>query len=503
MKNRKTFIVMLSILFANILFGQSDTIYYFKQKYDLVGDNIYVFNSGGVERENYYGIITNESNVVDNEKGIWWRKIAKDTGETIEDIRVKTTQLGVANYHGSEIIDKGNSVVLSFVENQLTDAGTIMRDINVLEFNNDGEIEWNKKYGEKNSDEGSFDLSRTKEGGYIIGGFKTNQETNFPYLIKIDSVGNVEWERVYPTEIQGAALYVYPTYDGGYIFSGYRGKGNPFAPYQNCYVTRVDSVGNVVWDKVYQEDTEDILNTGGRAIPIPNTNNYLLSYKYGKDEKRYQFVGAIDDTGTVLWGKDYQYTAYTTSYFTELYFQSDGGFISAGHQANENNPNRTEPFIMRFNSEGDTLWTKRIAIEPSENQYIRGFLSTSDGGYLLTGLSFDKGYAWEVKIDSLGNTCWQTGCDSTYVEVVGLEEPSGLAETATVLVSPNPAQDNITISLPKQVIDRWEIANIQGHIVLSGNEGEIVTESLVSGVYIIKVYTTENELYVEKIIIAR
>ncbi|MEZ4913709.1 MAG: hypothetical protein R2798_06610 [Chitinophagales bacterium] len=91
MKNRKTFIVMLSILFANILFGQSDTIYYFKQKYDLVGDNIYVFNSGGVERENYYGIITNESNVVDNEKGIWWRKIAKDTGETIEDIRVKTT----------------------------------------------------------------------------------------------------------------------------------------------------------------------------------------------------------------------------------------------------------------------------------------------------------------------------------------------------------------------------------------------------------------------------
>ncbi|MEZ4913705.1 MAG: T9SS type A sorting domain-containing protein [Chitinophagales bacterium] len=431
--------------------------------------------------------------------------IDKNTGEEKDMKLLYSSVLPLASYYDKLFIKNNNDYLLCYRKTNYYDDFNHFENIHLTKYNSVMEVLWEKEYGEDGDiAELPNQLSKTLEGGYIIGGRKfTYGEGTNPYLIKIDSVGNVEWERVYPTEIQGAALYVYPTYDGGYIFSGYRGKGNPFAPYQNCYVTRVDSVGNVVWDKVYQEDTEDILNTGGRAIPIPNTNNYLLSYKYGKDEKRYQFVGAIDDTGTVLWGKDYQYTAYTTSYFTELYFQSDGGFISAGHQANENNPNRTEPFIMRFNSEGDTLWTKRIAIEPSENQYIRGFLSTSDGGYLLTGLSFDKGYAWEVKIDSLGNTCWQTGCDSTYVEVVGLEEPSGLAETATVLVSPNPAQDNITISLPKQVIDRWEIANIQGHIVLSGNEGEIVTESLVSGVYIIKVYTTENELYVEKIIIAR
>ncbi|MCA9748044.1 MAG: hypothetical protein KC414_02985, partial [Romboutsia sp.] len=361
MKNRKTFIVMLSILFANILFGQSDTIYYFKQKYDLVGDNIYVFNSGGVERENYYGIITNESNVVDNEKGIWWRKIAKDTGETIEDIRVKTTQLGVANYHGSEIIDKGNSVVLSFVENQLTDAGTIMRDINVLEFNNDGEIEWNKKYGEKNSDEGSFDLSRTKEGGYIIGGFKTNQETNSPYLIKIDSVGNVEWERIYPTEIIGAALYVYPTYDGGYIFSGYRGKGNPFAPYYNPYVTRVDSAGNVLWDKVYYTELNNISSVGV-VVPYPNSQNYLFfSYIDDINTTPYIMVSKMDDTGELLWEKSYKFIPPTAGFHTPPQFTSDEGFVIGGHQYNENS--KTVVKLFRFTAEGDTLWTKDYDIE--------------------------------------------------------------------------------------------------------------------------------------------
>ncbi|MCB9043695.1 MAG: T9SS type A sorting domain-containing protein [Chitinophagales bacterium] len=382
------------------------------------------------------------------------------------------------------------------------DGMNCLRKLRLVKVNKYGEIEDDKEYGEEGAETVCVQINKTQDEGYIIGGWKfTYNDGANPYLLKLDSIGNVEWERIYPTEIIGAALYVYPTYDGGYIFSGYRGKGNPFAPYQNCYVTRVDSVGNVVWDKVYQEDTESILNSGGGITPVPNTTHYLLTYDYGKDEKRHQFVGEINDDGEIIWSKDYQYPQFTTPYFTEVYFDSEGGFISVAHQANENNPNRTEPFIMRFNSEGDTLWTKRIAIEPSENQYIRGFLATSDGGYLLTGLSYEGPYAWEIKIDSLGNTCWQTGCDSTYVEVVGLEELSGLAEAATVLVSPNPAQDELRVNIEGKTLNYWEIYNLEGRKLSSYTAAVTDISHLVSGVYIVKVYDTEGKEYIGKILI--
>ncbi|MEZ4913706.1 MAG: T9SS type A sorting domain-containing protein [Chitinophagales bacterium] len=112
-------------------------------------------------------------------------------------------------------------------------------------------------------------------------------------------------------------------------------------------------------------------------------------------------------------------------------------------------------------------------------------------------------YAWEIKIDSLGNTCWQTGCDSTYVEVVGLEELSGLAEAATVLVSPNPAQDEVRVNIEGKTLNYWEVYNIEGKRLGNYRTSKVSVGNLVNGIYIVKIYDTEGNEYVEKMMIIK
>ncbi|MCB0517184.1 MAG: T9SS type A sorting domain-containing protein [Chitinophagales bacterium] len=493
---KKIVLIILLIRNAMVVLSQNDTVSYFKQTYII--DTIGTFNGGAVELDKSYVIVTNEL-YLDNKREVILRSIDKHTGTTINAKSLGTNEIGeYVCFTDKEVLKDGESIVVSLIKCYEYDGTNCMKKIKVIETDGEGEILWEKEYGADGESVQSRQLSKTSDGGYIIGGthFAYGEGTD-PYLLKLDSIGNIEWERVYPTEVIGAALYVYPTYDGGYIFSGYRGKGNPFAPYYKPYITRIDSIGNVLWDKVYYTEFNNI-NSGGFVVPYPNSQEYLFFSYIGALTGAYLVVSKMDDTGNILWEKEYPFTPVTTDFHTPPQFTSDGGFVIGGHQYNENS--KTVVKLFRFTAEGDTLWTKDYDIEPSERQYIRGLLSTSDGGYLLTGLSFDKGYAWEVKIDSLGNTCWQTGCDSTYVEIVGLEELPGSAE-ATVLVSPNPAQDELRVNIEGKTLNYWEIYNLEGRKLSSYTAAVTDISHLVSGVYIVKVYDTEGKEYIGKILI--
>ncbi|MCB9043699.1 MAG: T9SS type A sorting domain-containing protein [Chitinophagales bacterium] len=499
MKKGIIFTLIAIISFASTLFGQNDTVSYFKKKYTLA--NAITFDGGSQENENNYIIITHVS---DNEleiNKIIARMIDKNTGEEKDMKLLYSSVLPLASYYDKLFIKNNNDYLLCYRKTNYYDDFNHFENIHLTKYNSVMEVLWEKEYGEDGDiAELPNQLSKTLEGGYIIGGRKfTYGEGTNPYLIKLDSIGNIEWERVYPTEIIGAALYVYPTYDGGYIFSGYRGKGNSFAPYYNPYVTRVDSAGNVLWDKVYYTELNNISSVGV-VVPYPNSQNYLFfSYIDDINTTPYIMVSKMDDTGELLWEKSYKFIPPTAGFHTPPQFTSDEGFVIGGHQYNENS--KTVVKLFRFTAEGDTLWTKDYDIEASERQYIRGLLSTSDGGYLLTGLSYEGPYAWEIKIDSLGNTCWQTGCDSTYVEIVGLEEPSGLAEVSAVLVSPNPAQDEVRISLSSEILAYWELYDLQGKLLNRYHTNKTSTTHLAEGIYLVKAYDQTAREYVSKLVI--
>ncbi|MBL0073456.1 MAG: hypothetical protein IPP34_17235 [Bacteroidetes bacterium] len=69
-------------------------------------------------------------------------------------------------------------------------------------------------------------------------------------LVKTDSVGNVQWSKTYGGSVDMEQSYcVQQTFDNGYIIEGVTqsfGVGQ-----DDVYLIKVDSVGNLQWSKTY------------------------------------------------------------------------------------------------------------------------------------------------------------------------------------------------------------------------------------------------------------
>ena len=89
-----------------------------------------------------------------------------------------------------------------------------------------------------------------------------------------------------------------------------------------------------------------------------------------------------------------------------------------------------------------------------------------DGGYVMCGFRFSPGpqASWVVKVDSLGNTCNITGCDSTVI--VTSTDLLFLEENASVSVHPNPIKNKgvVSYSIPPKYAAHawWRLYNAQG-----------------------------------------
>lgn len=65
---------------------------------------------------------------------------------------------------------------------------------------------------------------------------------------------------------------------------------------------------------------------------------------------------------------------------------TDGGYIVTGHTWTSFENGKTDIYLIKTNSYGDTLWTKTFG--GNEGDYGNSVQQTSDGGYIITGLTW-------------------------------------------------------------------------------------------------------------------
>ncbi len=164
---------------------------------------------------------------------------------------IKTDSLGEilwSKTYGGSNDDQGCSV------KQTTDGGYIvvgytssfgvgLYNVYLIKTTSNGDTLWTKTYGGNSVDFG-LSVQQTIDGGYIIGGSSQSFTTGSiegAYLIKTNSLGNMQWTKVYGDTVQEVAECVEQTSDGGYIFGGHGALG-PFN--QNWYIVKTDLHGN-------------------------------------------------------------------------------------------------------------------------------------------------------------------------------------------------------------------------------------------------------------------
>ncbi|MFZ8804432.1 MAG: hypothetical protein ACO2PO_15805 [Candidatus Calescibacterium sp.] len=101
-----------------------------------------------------------------------------------------------------------------------------------------------KRYGGQRDDI-NYEFKRTSDDGYIIAGqtFSFGAGGGDLLLMKLDSNGNIRWQKTYGGPEQYWAYDVEETQDGGYIVGG--GTGSFGAGGWDMWILKLDSHGNV------------------------------------------------------------------------------------------------------------------------------------------------------------------------------------------------------------------------------------------------------------------
>jgi hypothetical protein len=306
--------------------------------------------------------------------------------------------------------------------------------------------QWDKRFGGTSYDWLSC-FQQTNDGGYILGGYSNSgisgdktQDTigSFDYWIaKTDSIGIKQWDKDFGGNNGENLISLQQTTDGGYILGGISNSGISGDKTQDTigsfdyWIVKTDSFGNKQWDKRFGGTSYDWLScfqqtTDGGYILGGYSNSGISGDKtqdtIGGDDF---WIVKIDSLGAKQWDRDFGGT--NQDYFSSLQQTADGGYILGGTSASDSSGNKTQDlkggffdyWIIKTDSIGMIQWDKDLGGEGDD--WLRNLLQTTDGGYILGGISdsdssgdksqnarggnFDSDY-WIIKIDSFGNKQW-------------------------------------------------------------------------------------------------
>ncbi len=140
----------------------------------------------------------------------------------------------------------GLSVELAASIQVTSDGGYILAGYtgaySVLKLDANGNVTWQKTYGGSKIYRATS-IQQTSDGGYIVAGFINSYGDGYDdYLIlKLDADGNVTWQKTYGDSNYDIANSIQQTSDGGYIVAGYT-KGTDHSDF---WVLKLDANGSI------------------------------------------------------------------------------------------------------------------------------------------------------------------------------------------------------------------------------------------------------------------
>ena len=380
-----------------------------------------------------------------------------------------------------------------------------------------GNIEWEKTIGGTKAYSATC-VRQTKDGGYIVAGitlFKPGNFSNEDYwIIKFDSLGNFKWQKTYGGKKDDEANNILQTIDGGYIVSGisFSNDGDITQTHGggDYWIIKLDTAGNMQWQKTYGGSKKDVpadmIQTpdGGYVIAgYSFSDNGTLKHNYGESDA---WVFKINTQGKLKWQKNFGGTGY--DYAEGIIKNTDGSFTIAAYTSSTDddvsfNHGTYDCWILNINNTGKILWQKSLG--GSDWDIASNIIHTPDGGYAVSAYTYStdgditKWHGgvdyWLIKLSA--ETLKNAVSDNSDSIRSSLNNINAVSKNVHLLyVSPNPAKNNFRILLNTISANKLNaiLYDVQGKAVWSSglmnasslNNKVINTASFTSGVYYLK-----------------
>lgn len=356
-------------------------------------------------------------------------------------------------------------------------------DAVLMKIDDDGNIIWCKTYGGSGPDYSTWCLE--VGDGYVLAGITQSYGAGDAdiYLVRTDMAGDTLWTRTYGGTGFDQSSEIQKTSDGGYIITGE--TENVSNGDLDVLLLKVDSNGLLEWQKIYGSNLYD----SGRSVQQTNDSGYIIAGHSGSlttgDDG---FIIKTDSEGDTIWTRKFGGPAIERLYSVAQ--TTDDGYIFAG-QTTSYGAGSYDVLLLKSDSIGNTQWFETYGGASGDGAFCVQL--TNDGGFILTGITASMGYgsydAYLIKVDDSGNIL--TNCPEN-------EYSSNLK------LYPNPTSDYINITCNEHIELNIEIFSLTGDLIYQNgfkqNQSKIDCRCYAPGMYLIKT-TYNNIIETNKVII--
>jgi hypothetical protein len=260
---------------------------------------------------------------------------------------------------------------------------------------------WERTYGGTNTDR-AFCVARGSDGGsFVAGGTRSfGAGGEDIWVLRLDSLGDTLWSQTFGGTSTDQATGIVATDDGGCLVAGHTdsyGAGN-----QDAWLIKLDAFGDTLWTRIYGDRVSDGLygvtrTPDGGYLAVGWTRSFGA---LGSDG----WLIKLDAGGDTLWTRRVGRAG--IEQFSGVVCTPDGGYLAAG-LTNSYGAGSDDAWVVKLNSDGDTLWTHTYGA--SGGEYANSIAATPEGGFILAATTDSYGLAgeaWILKCNGAGDTLW-------------------------------------------------------------------------------------------------
>jgi hypothetical protein len=294
--------------------------------------------------------------------------------------------------------DDGNLIIAGF-----NSGGIGGYDGNILKVNTSGDILWSDNYGSSYTD-GLNKVVKTNDGGYAAAGMtslSSDYQSNLA-ILKINAQGGQEWLKYFGGDSTSQAYGLTTSSDNGFVACGYIQNSSDVD--RDIYLVKVNSTGDKVWEKRFGKNKTTTLagvfDLAKSIISFGDSVYYMTGLVNGNSACCGQaFLMKLNSNGDSLWMKTYSHTQGIC-----LIATSDGNLALAG----VDDDNSQDIFILKLNLNGGVIWEAKLG--SAGYDYASTLIQTLDGGYALCGISSSSGSSNQeillCRFDGFGKLVW-------------------------------------------------------------------------------------------------
>jgi len=261
-----------------------------------------------------------------------------------------------------------------------------------------------------------------------------NHGDNDVWLIKTDNTGTLIWEKSYGGSKDDGGYRIFRSDSNSYYILGASCSSDgdisndPYPDDDDYWILKIDSTGNILWEKILGGNMHDQMWTG-----TTTNDGGVLAYGWtgSEDGDVSVYYGAYDAWMVKLNSdgeKEWDFSIGTSGMDVgqAIIQTSDGGYLAGSSSMLEEGGNLTcvphsykpEAILVKLDSLRNIEWNRCYG--GSEDDGITGLLEIEDAyvfiGHTLSndgdvsghhGITGETGDIWVVKIDFYGNIIWQ------------------------------------------------------------------------------------------------